>query len=69
MIAGVSGDGKYIDRAWVKRGREDHHHHRRARSAEQKNIPLSPCVPENLVSRDGFGHSVPRQPAHSLHSG
>ena len=27
------------------------------------NIPLSPCVPENLVSRDGFSRPVPRQPA------
>ena len=27
-------------------------------------IPLSPCVPENLVSRDGFSCPVPRQPAH-----
>ena len=26
------------------------------------NIPLSPCVPENLVSRDGFSRPVPRQP-------
>ena len=26
------------------------------------NIPLSPCVPENLVSRDGFSR-VPRQPS------
>ena len=26
-------------------------------------IPLSPCVPENLVSRDGFSRPVPRQPA------
>ena len=31
------------------------------------NIPLSPCVPENLVSRDGFGRPVPRQLAH-LHT-
>ena len=31
------------------------------------NIPLSPFAPENLVSRDGFGSPVPRQPAH-LHS-
>ena len=31
------------------------------------SIPLSPCVPENLVSRDGFSRPVPRQPAH-LHS-
>ena len=27
------------------------------------NIPLSPCVPENLVSRDGFSRPDPRQPA------
>ena len=34
-------------------------------SAEQgNNIPLSPCVPEDLVSRDGFSRPVPRQPAH-----
>ena len=31
------------------------------------NIPLSPFAPENLVSRDGFGSPVPRQPAH-LHT-
>ena len=30
-------------------------------------IPLSPCVPENLVSRDGFSRPVPRQSAH-LHT-
>ena len=24
-----------------------------------KNIPLSPCVPENLVSRDGFSRPFP----------
>ena len=28
------------------------------------NISLSAFAPENLVSRDGFGISVPRQPAH-----
>ena len=28
------------------------------------NTPLSPCVSENLVSRDGFSRPVPRQPAH-----
>ena len=33
------------------------------------NIPLSPCVPENLVSRDGFSRPVPRQPVHSPYSG
>ena len=31
------------------------------------NIPLSPYVPEILVSRDGFSRPVPRQPAH-LHT-
>ena len=31
------------------------------------NIPTSPCVPENLVSRDGFSRPVPRQLAH-LHT-
>ena len=33
----------------------------------ENNIPLSPCVPENLVSRDGFSRPLPRQPAH-LHT-
>ena len=33
----------------------------------ENNIPLSPCVPKNLVSRDGFSRPVPRQPAH-LHT-
>ena len=28
------------------------------------NIFLSAFAPENLVSRDGFGSTVPRQPAH-----
>ena len=31
------------------------------------DIPLSRCVPENLVSRDGFSRPVPRQPVH-LHT-
>ena len=31
------------------------------------DISLFPFVPENLVSRDGFGSPVPRQPAH-LHT-
>ena len=33
----------------------------------ENSIPMSPCVPENLVSRDGFSRPVPRQPAH-LHT-
>ena len=39
----------------------------RGQQNREINIPLSPCVPENLVSRDGFGSPVPRQPAH-LHT-
>ena len=27
---------------------------------KEKNIPLSPCVPENLVSRDGFSRPLLR---------
>ena len=34
---------------------------------KEKNISLSAFAPENLVSRDGFGSPVPRQPAH-LHT-
>ena len=34
---------------------------------ENEYFPLSPCVPENSVSRDGFSRPVPRQPAH-LHT-
>ena len=30
---------------------------------------LSPLAPEKLVSPDGFGHPVLREPGHSLHSG
>ena len=33
----------------------------------KNNIPLSPCVPENSVSRDVSSRLVPRQPAH-LHT-
>ena len=33
----------------------------------ENEYSLSPCVPENLVSRDGFSRLVPRQPAH-LHT-
>ena len=36
---------------------------------QKMDISLSPFAPENLVSRDGSGRPVPRQPAHSSHSG
>ena len=36
-------------------------------STGKMNISLSASAPENLVSRDGFGSPVPRQPAH-LHT-
>ena len=38
-----------------------------ARGQPNREKNLSPCVPENLVSRDGFSRPVPRQPAH-LHT-
>ena len=34
---------------------------------EHNYSSVPPCVPENLVSRDGFSRPVPRQPAH-LHT-
>ena len=33
----------------------------------ENNTPLSPCVPDHSVSRDGFSRPVPRQPAY-LHT-
>ena len=33
----------------------------------ENEYSLSPLVPENLVSRDGFSRPVPRQLAHSLY--
>ena len=33
----------------------------------ENQFSLSPFAPENLISRDGFGSSVPRQPAY-LHT-
>ena len=40
----------------------------RGQLTREMNISLSPFAPENLVSRDEFGRSVPRQSAHSPHS-
>ena len=34
----------------------------RGQLSRENNIPLPLCVPENLVSRDGFSRPVPRQP-------
>ena len=39
----------------------------RGQMNRKNNFPLSPCKPENLVSRDRFSRPVPRQPAH-LHT-
>ena len=36
---------------------------------EEMNFPLSPFAPDNLVSRDGFGRLVSREPAHCPHPG
>ena len=53
-------------RVWINRARLPSNP-ARGQLNRKKNIPLSPCVPENLVSRDGFSRPVPRQPAH-LHT-
>ena len=37
-------------------------------SRDFKFFPVSPIASQNLVSRDGFGRPVPRQPIHSPHS-
>ena len=36
---------------------------------KNEHFSLSSFAPENLVSRYRFGRPVPRQPAHSSHSG
>ena len=36
----------------------------RGRLNRREKNPLSPVAPKNLVSRDGSGSPVPRQPAH-----
>ena len=41
----------------------------RGQMNRENEYSLFPFTPENLVSRDGFGRPVPRQPAHSPHSG
>ena len=41
--------------------------YRKGKDQAGKVSSLSPFAPENLVSRDGFGSPVPRQPAH-LHT-
>ena len=35
---------------------------------EENDCSLSSFAPENLFSRDGFGHPVPREPAYSPRS-
>ena len=39
----------------------------RSQLNKENEFSLSPFAPENLVSRNGFGRPVPRQPAH-LHT-
>ena len=39
----------------------------RGQLSREMNVYPSPFAPKNLVSRDGFGRPVPRQPAH-LHT-
>ena len=42
-------------------------HPARGQLNRENDYSLSPFVPENLISRDGFGSPAPRQPAH-LHT-
>ena len=55
----------HIARVWINRVRLPILHV--VSSTEKMKISLSAFAPENLVSRDGFGSPVPRQPAH-LHT-
>ena len=55
----------HIARVWIIRVRLPVLHV--VSSTGKMNVSLSAFVPENLVSRDGFGSPVPRQPAH-LHT-
>ena len=43
-------------------------HPARVQLNRENELFLSAFAPENLVSRDGFGSPVPRQPAHHLHT-
>ena len=52
----------HIARVWINRVRLPVLHV--VSLTGKMNISLSAFVPENLVSRDGFGSPVPRQPAH-----
>ena len=58
-------DVTHIARVWIKRVRLPTL--LVVSRTEKMNISLSAFAPENLVSRDGFGSPVPRQPAH-LHT-
>ena len=55
----------HIARVWINRVRLPVLHV--VSRTEKMNISLFAFVPENLVSRGGFGSPVPRQPAH-LHT-
>ena len=52
----------HIARVWINRVRLPALHV--VSRTGKINISLSAFVPENLVSRDGLGSPVPRQPAH-----
>ena len=55
----------HIARVWINRVRSPALHV--VSGTGKMNICLSAFAPKNLVSRDGFGSPVPRQPAH-LHT-
>ena len=56
----------YSKRAWINSAGKKVANPARGQ-LNRENISLSAFAPESLVSRDGFGSPVPRQPAH-LHT-
>ena len=54
----------HIAKVWINRVSNKVVNPARGQLNRSINISLSAFVPENLVSRDGFGSPVPRQPAH-----
>ena len=70
-----SSSGHAIAYRWCSLPRVRRHRASKAQGSSEQMLPgqvtrdqpLSPFAPENLVSRDGLGSPVPRQPAH-LHT-
>ena len=55
----------HVTRVWINRVKFANP--ARGQLNREMSVSLPPFAPENLISRDGFGSPVPRQPAH-LHT-